>query len=39
MIQNIQDEAIIIIIIKNGWQRKTGRELLTPYQSEEETQY
>ena len=26
---------IIIIIIKKGWQRKAGRERLTPYQSED----
>ena len=26
---------IIIIIIKRGWQRKAGRERLTPYQSED----
>ena len=26
---------IIIIIIKKGWQCKTGRERLTPYQFEE----
>ena len=26
---------IIFIIIKRGWQCKAGRELLTPYQSED----
>ena len=26
---------IIIIIIKRGWQRKVGRERLTPYRSED----
>ena len=26
---------IIIIIIKKGWQCKTGREQLTPYQTED----